>query len=368
MNGLIGFDGTLSGSISDGGSGTTNYNDLSNKPSINSVPLVGNKTTADLHLFEGDYDDLDNRPAINGITLSGNKTTTDLGLFSGNYNDLTNKPTLFSGNYNDLTNKPTLFSGDYNDLTNKPTLFDGDYDSLRDRPSINDVILAGNKTTSDLGLFSGNYNDLTNKPTLFDGDYDGLTDKPQINGVTLAGNKTTSDLGLFSGDYNDLTNKPTLFSGDYNDLSNTPSIPDIDMLPAGSPSQTSTKMELDNVIYELADADARTIIGDGQLDPDFTATDLTGACNELNSKLVKYKDVTKLMSASASQYYGYYYYDIPISDLQLPNNSTILSVFITSVGVNLPCIAQIANNTVVRINSITSAIDGVNVTIRIAYI
>ena len=290
MNGLIGFDGTLSGSISDGGSGTTNYNDLSNKPSINSVPLVGNKTTADLHLFEGDYDDLDNRPAINGITLSGNKTTTDLGLFSGNYNDLTNKPTLFSGNYNDLTNKPTLFSGDYNDLTNKPTLFDGDYDSLRDRPSINDVILAGNKTTSDLGLFSGNYNDLTNKPTLFDGDYDGLTDKPQINGVTLAGNKTTSDLGLFSGDYNDLTNKPTLFSGDYNDLSNTPSIPDIDMLPAGSPSQTSTKMELDNVIYELADADARTIIGDGQLDPDFTATDLTGACNELNNNLTDLSD------------------------------------------------------------------------------
>ena len=292
MNGLIGFDGTLSGSISDGGSGTTNYNDLSNKPSINSVPLVGNKTTADLHLFEGDYDDLDNRPAINGITLSGNKTTTDLGLFSGNYNDLTNKPTLFSGNYNDLTNKPTLFSGDYNDLTNKPTLFDGDYDSLRDRPSINDVILAGNKTTSDLGLFSGNYNDLTNKPTLFDGDYDGLTDKPQINGVTLAGNKTTSDLGLFSGDYNDLTNKPTLFSGDYNDLSNTPSIPDIDMLPAGSPSQTSTKMGLDNVIYELADADARTIIGDGQLDPDFTATDLTGACNELNSNLSNLKGVS----------------------------------------------------------------------------
>lgn len=99
-----------------------------------------------------------------------------------------------------------------------------------------------------------------------------------------------------------------------------------------------------------------------------TADDVQEGVEELNSKLVKYKDVTKLMSASASQYYGYYYYDIPISDLQLPNNSTILSVFITSVGVNLPCIAQIANNTVVRINSITSAIDGVNVTIRIAYI
>lgn len=63
----------------------------------------------------GDYDDLTDKPSINSVTLSGNKTTSDLGLFSGNYNDLTNKPTLFSGNYNDLTNKPTIPS-DFDDL------------------------------------------------------------------------------------------------------------------------------------------------------------------------------------------------------------------------------------------------------------
>ena len=34
-----------------GGSGTSNYNNLSNKPSINGVTLSGNKTTADLNIL-----------------------------------------------------------------------------------------------------------------------------------------------------------------------------------------------------------------------------------------------------------------------------------------------------------------------------
>ena len=170
MQGLIGFTGTLSGQIDDSGSGgTSNYNELTNKPSINSVPLVGNKTTEDLHLFSGDYDDLSDKPSVNGITLSGNKTTADLGLFSGNYNDLTNKPTLFSGDYNDLTNKPT--------------------------------------------------------------------------------------------------------------------IPEIDMNPSGAATEEMNDIEVDGTVYEVVDATARVIIGDGQLDPDFTATNLTGAANELKSNL-----------------------------------------------------------------------------------
>ena len=35
-----------------GGGGTTNYNDLTNKPSINNVPLVGNLNTVDLKLTD----------------------------------------------------------------------------------------------------------------------------------------------------------------------------------------------------------------------------------------------------------------------------------------------------------------------------
>ena len=44
-----------------------------------------------------DYNDLENKPSIEGVTLEGNKTLEELGAFSGDYNDLTNKPNLFSG-------------------------------------------------------------------------------------------------------------------------------------------------------------------------------------------------------------------------------------------------------------------------------
>ena len=76
-------------SSSGGGGGSTNYNDLSNKPSINNVTLSGNKSLNDL-----------------GIQPSGNYVTpSDLSSVatSGSYNDLTNKPTIPSKT-SDLTN------------------------------------------------------------------------------------------------------------------------------------------------------------------------------------------------------------------------------------------------------------------------
>lgn len=57
-----------------------NYNDLDNKPKINNVELIGNKTSNDLGL--NNYSDLDNKPKINGIELSGNKTSDDLLIVS----------------------------------------------------------------------------------------------------------------------------------------------------------------------------------------------------------------------------------------------------------------------------------------------
>ena len=87
-----------------------NYNNLINKPSINGVELIGNKTAEDLDLgnavfpsggepgdFLGindssevawltpesgtiDYDELVNRPQINGVTLTGDVTAVELGL------------------------------------------------------------------------------------------------------------------------------------------------------------------------------------------------------------------------------------------------------------------------------------------------
>ena len=230
MEGSVAFSGTLIGGITGGGEGTNDYNQLINKPSINGIPLSGNKTSSDLHLFTGDYSDLSDKPTINGVTVEGNLTSADLNMFDGDYDHLTNKPTLFSGDYDDLTDKPT----------------------------INGNTLVGNKTTSDLGLFSGNYNDLTNKPTLFSGDYDDLTDRPRINNHTLSGNMSSADLDIFSGDYDDLTNKPTLFSGDYNDLTNKPTIPVIEFNPVAAAVDEVDKASLNGVIYDIKDSAARS--------------------------------------------------------------------------------------------------------------
>ncbi len=89
--------------------GTTNYNNLINKPSINGVDLIGNKTSSQLGirdvpaiieaddgkvltaasdgsyswqtLPEGttDYTDLSNKPKINNVTLTGNVSLSDIG-------------------------------------------------------------------------------------------------------------------------------------------------------------------------------------------------------------------------------------------------------------------------------------------------
>lgn len=96
-----------------GGAGTMNYNELNNKPTINGETLVGNLTTTDLHIravpaidttdnnkvltasYVGgvtsyswqtvssgttNYNDLTNKPEINGHVLSGNQLSSQLGL------------------------------------------------------------------------------------------------------------------------------------------------------------------------------------------------------------------------------------------------------------------------------------------------
>lgn len=108
------------------GGGSADYNLLLNKPSINTVPLTGNKTTAELGLFSGDYDDLTNKPSLATVATTGN------------YNDLSNRPTIPAAQVNadwdavagvsQILNKPTLAavatSGDYDDLINTPTIPD----------------------------------------------------------------------------------------------------------------------------------------------------------------------------------------------------------------------------------------------------
>lgn len=152
-----------------------------------------------------DYADLTNKPQINSITLVGNLSSSDLGLFSGDYNDLTNKPTLSTvattGDYDDLTNKPTIPAAQVNAdwdavsgvaaILNKPTLAtvatSGDYDDLIDKPTIptnlhqlSDVHYDPEEMYNDdiLIWVNGGWYASTQS-------YQLLANKPEINGHTL---------------------------------------------------------------------------------------------------------------------------------------------------------------------------------------
>ena len=126
-----------------GGSGTTNYNNLTNKPQINSVELLGNKSLSDIGIEANpsstgstnltklkvggttynvpngttNYNDLSNRPQINSVTLSGNKSLSDIGIeanpSSSGSTDLT-KLKVGSTTYN-------IPSGGGSDVTGNPS-------------------------------------------------------------------------------------------------------------------------------------------------------------------------------------------------------------------------------------------------------
>lgn len=92
--------------ISLGASDTINiavksYNRLEDKPQIEGVELVGNKSLSDIGAYS--------KSEVDAI-VQGKADESELSAVakSGKYDDLTNKPNLFSGNYNDLTNKPTI--------------------------------------------------------------------------------------------------------------------------------------------------------------------------------------------------------------------------------------------------------------------
>jgi len=155
-------------SISGGGSGTSDYTQLSNKPSINDVTLVGNVSAADLGF--------------------ANVAT------SGDYNDLTNTPTLAN----------VATTGDYNDLINLPTLGTMAAESASDYT----------KTSSFANVaFTGSYDDLVNTPVLGTAAFANTTDfATAVQGELANTAVQPSDLAIVAttGDYNDLTNKPTI--------------------------------------------------------------------------------------------------------------------------------------------------------------
>ena len=178
LNGTLTNEVNLVGTFGTTGGGTTNYNDLINKPSINNVTLEGNKTGSQLGL-------------VSSTDLATVATT-------GSYNDLINKPTIPAAQVNADWNSTSGVS----EILNKPTIPTATSDLNND---------SGFVTSSDLATVAttGSYTDLINTPSI---------PAAQVN----------SDWNSTSG-VSEILNKPTLAtvatSGSYNDLSNQPTIP-----------------------------------------------------------------------------------------------------------------------------------------------
>ena len=153
-----------------GGGGTSDYEDLDNKPSINSVTLTGNKTTAELNIS---YDDLTDKPTI-PTELDDLSNVDTTGVFNGavltyisnddkweafsvpqqlpppveSLQNVTGTSPAYAGQVLKLTHGTpvTKWTNDYvsyNELTDTPSLAtvatSGSYDDLTDKPTIPDI-------------------------------------------------------------------------------------------------------------------------------------------------------------------------------------------------------------------------------------
>ncbi len=177
--------------------------------------------------FSGDYNDLTNRPTIPTVPTNVNELTNDAGyitdftetqvlsisndtiyLTGGSYVKL---PAGFSGDYNDLTNKPTIPTVPTNvsELTNDAGYLTSFTEAQVLSIGHDTIYLTGGSYVKLPAGFSGNYNDLTNKPTIptvptnvseFTNDAGYITSYSETDPVFTAWNK----------DYNDLINKPTI--------------------------------------------------------------------------------------------------------------------------------------------------------------
>ena len=186
LNGTLTTGASLIGRLNTtSGSGTNNYNDLVNKPSINGITLAGNKSLTDLGIniptkvsqLQNDAHYVTNSAIPtktsqlqndSGFAYSANLATV---ATTGSYNNLTDKPTIptktsqlqnDSGFINGSSLAAVATSGDYDDLTNKPTIPAAQVNS--DWNSNSGVSQILNKPNLAAVATSGDYDDLTNKP------------------------------------------------------------------------------------------------------------------------------------------------------------------------------------------------------------
>ena len=282
LEGTLTNEVNLVGTFGTTGGGTTNYNDLINKPSINNVTLEGNKTGSQLGL-------------VSSTDLATVATT-------GSYNDLTNKPTIPAAQVNADWNSTSGVS----EILNKPTIPTATSDLTND---------SGFVTSSDLATVAttGSYTDLINTPSI---------PAAQVN----------SDWNSTSG-VSKILNKPTLAtvatSGSYNDLSNTPSIP----------------VNSDFALSGLSDTDITTPSANQVLAYNGSKwANKTPSYNDLSDKPTLVKTTSKNITLSANSYVSpfSYYANVSVSDL---SSYTIIGYMVTNVNTTNPvCVCLNSNS------------------------
>lgn len=250
-----------------GGSGTTDYEALSNKPSIEGVTLSGNKTWEELGLNEGGlkligtYDNFvvgDNNYELNPITF-GYDTSY---LLKATYNFIKD---LSNGNYSkeSIQTKTTLIyirTGseihDTSDILspksciwdNMIDIYDADEEAGSTVPKVvigyfaryNNVPTCKVKITTasyyhieDLVIEVYDIDSLKNIPEFIKKleasgttNYNDLQNKPTLNGVPIEGNKSSSDYGIEIPDVSDMVSNPNeepILSGSI-EAASTPSM------------------------------------------------------------------------------------------------------------------------------------------------
>ena len=246
-----------------GGGESGNYNNLENKPSINSVTLIGNKTPADFGLYG-----TNNAPpypvkSVNAktgevvLTASDVNALPDTTVIPTKTSDLTNDSGFLTSapvsSVNGKTGAVVLNASDVNALPNTTTYVstvDGSSGAVTTNAvktteqSLSDAQKTQARANIGAGTssFSGNYGDLSNKPTIPSKTSDLTNDSGFINASGAPVQSVDGDTGTVTTNAVKVVTQTltevqkgiartnigagtSSFSGDYGDLSNKPTIP-----------------------------------------------------------------------------------------------------------------------------------------------
>lgn len=219
--------------ISDG-AGTTDYNRLSNKPSIEGHELVDDSSLEDIGVidaieealedytptsdlaevaFSGDYDDLIGTPTIpvvNDATLTITRNGTSAGTFTANSANNTTIDISVPTTTNDLTNNSGFITNTVNNLVNYYTKSESDATFVPQTRTVNNKALSSDitLTASDVGALP----DSTVIPTVNDATLT-ITQNGTSAGTFTANASSNATINLTDTTYSDFSGATSSVAG-----------------------------------------------------------------------------------------------------------------------------------------------------------